>query len=225
MNDQPFAPLQSDIAAHSAGADLPFPTIEPELIDCLATIDDPIVDAAPAAAFGANTIEFTPTVREGASVEDSMSTVMTQEVGEPGADGDLVAHVGRPISSVMDPTLWTVHAEDTIEKVEEILGQLNLNSAPVVGSNGAIIGMIGHHELAQFHVSGKNAKVVQAWEIARIKIFEVSPGDTLEDVAKLMTENNVENISVTEMGRLKGIVSAQGLLTEMLKVLPDAAAK
>ncbi|MES2320275.1 MAG: CBS domain-containing protein [Pseudomonadota bacterium] len=146
---------------------------------------------------------------------------ITPEPAAPLAD-ELAARVSRPISEVMDLTLWTVHAEDSIERVEEILAEQGLSSAPVVGSNGAIIGMIGPPELAQFHIEGKNAKAVQAWEIARIKSFEVSPADSVEDVAKLMAENKIETISVTECGRLKGIVSTQDLLQDMLKVLPDA---
>lgn len=133
---------------------------------------------------------------------------------------ELVSAVHRPISAVMEATLWTVHAEDSIDKVEEILAAQGLASAPVVGSNGAIVGMIGATELAAFHAEGKNAKAVQAWEISRIKTFEVSPTDTVEDVAKLMTENKIEHISVTEFGRLRGVVSAQGLLQEILNVLP-----
>lgn len=134
---------------------------------------------------------------------------------------NLAAQVSRPISEVMEQILWTVHAEDSIERVEQILAEQGLSSAPVVGSNGAIVGMIGQTELVQFHIEGKNPKAVQAWEISRIKSFEVSPGDSVEDVAKLMAENKVENISVTECGRLKGIVSTQDLLQDILKVLPD----
>jgi predicted transcriptional regulator len=137
------------------------------------------------------------------------------------ASDELAAKVHQPISAVMDHTLWTVHAENSIETVEAILAEQGLTSAPVVGSNGAIVGMIGTPELVQFHADGKNAKAVQAWEISRIKHFEVSPGDTVEEVAKLMAENKVESVSVTEFGRLKGVVSTQDLLQEILKVLPD----
>ena len=136
---------------------------------------------------------------------------------------ELAAPVNRPISAVMDATLWTVHAEDSIERVEQILAEQGLSSAPVVGSNGAVIGMLGSAELTQFHFDGKNAKAVQAWEISRITAFEVSPADTLEDVAKLMSDNKIENISVTEFGRLKGIVSTRDLLQELLKGLPEAS--
>lgn len=143
--------------------------------------------------------------------------------GEAAPDSALAIHVGRPISDVMEQTLWTVHAEDSVERVEEILAEQGLTSAPVVGSNGAIVGMIGAPELAQFLSEGKNAKAVQAWEISRIRTFEVSTGATIEEVAKLMAENKVETISVTECGRLKGVVSTQDLLQDILNVLPDEA--
>ena len=168
-----------------------------------------------------NEIEFEP-VSLATMVPSSDPHATAAEVA---VAAELVSTVAKPISDVMEETLWTVHAEDSIEKVEEIFAAQGLASAPVVGSNGAIVGMIGAPELAAFHAEGKNSKAVQAWEISRIKTFEVSPTDTVEDVAKLMTENKIENISVTEFGRLKGIVSAQDLLQEMLNVLPSEPAK
>ncbi|MEJ7806680.1 MAG: CBS domain-containing protein, partial [Telluria sp.] len=165
-------------------------------------------------------IEFEPVVQQAVPQSDPHATA-----AEVAVAAELVSTIGKPISDIMEETLWTVHAEDSIEKVEEIFAAQGLASAPVVGSNGAIVGMIGAPELAAFHAEGKNSKAVQAWEISRIKTFEVSPTDTVEDVAKLMTENKIENISVTEFGRLKGIVSAQDVLQEILNVLPHEAPK
>jgi len=162
-----------------------------------------------------NEIAFEPAQQLPVYEADAQATA-----AEVAVAAELVSVVHRPISAVMEETLWTVHAEDSIEKVEEIFATQGLASAPVVGSNGAIVGMLGAPELAAFHAEGKNAKAVQAWEISRIKTFEVSPTDTVEDVAKLMTENKIENICVTEFGRLKGIVSAQNLLQQILNVLP-----
>ena len=187
--------------------ELPLPVIEPDLV--------------PAAT---NEITFVPTledkVDEAAPLPMALQDVAATEGAEAALVAELVSTVSKPISDVMDQTLWTVHAEDSIDKVESLFASEHLTSAPVVGSNGAIVGMIGAAELAAFHAEGKNAKAVQAWEISRIKTFEVNPTDTLEDVAKLMTENKVENISVTEFGRLKGVVSSQDLLQELLNVMP-----
>ncbi len=198
--------------------DQSFPTIEPELVEQAAAIENPIVDEPmPVIPSQENAIDFTPNSLATLLVTESL--VVAPQEAPPLSD--LASHVGRPISDVMDRTLWTVHAEDTIERVEEILAQQNLASAPVVGSNGAIVGMIGPPELVQFHAEGKNVKAVKAWEISRIRSFEVSPSDSMEEVAKLMAENKVETISVTEFGQLKGVVSTQDLLQEMLKALPD----
>ena len=224
MNDQPLHNIESRESAFGAGAEQPLPTIEPELVAMSVTLDNPVaVDPMPSAQAELATIEFAPV----ADISDAgaIKAASVAPAHEPTPGPGPATHASRPISAVMDQTLWTVHAEDSIERVIEILAEQNLSSAPVVGSNGAIIGMIGVQELSQFHADGKNAKAVQAWEIARIKAFEVSPADTVEAVAKFMAENKIENISVTECGRLKGIVSTQGLLQDMLTVLPDEGGK
>jgi CBS domain-containing protein len=165
-------------------------------------------------------IDFVPAMPQAHAPDDPQATA-----AEVAVAAELVTTVHKPISQVMDEILWTVHAEDHIDRVEEIFAQQGLTSAPVVGSNGAIVGMLGAPELLAFHAEGKNPKAVQAWEISRIRLFEVGPDDTVEDVAKLMTDNALPSIAVTEFGRLKGVVSEHTLLQEILHVLPDERAK
>jgi predicted transcriptional regulator len=189
--------------------DLPLPVIEPDLV--------------PAAT---NTLEFEPSLDVKVPEAEVLASPAELAVAaEVAVAAELVSTVGKPIAAVMQETLWTVHAEDAIDEVEEFFAAQGLTSAPVVGSNGAIIGMLGAPELAAFLGEGKNPKAVQAWEISRIKTFEVNPTDTVEAVAKLMTDNNVDTIAVTEFGRLKGVVSSQALLQEILNVLPTDASR
>jgi CBS domain-containing protein len=199
--------------------ELPLPVIEPDLVPA-ATNEITLVPTLEDKVEEATELPLALEQVSGAQGAPSAPDAAVDHVAEVALAAELVSTVSKPISDVMDQTLWTVHAEDSIDKVETLFASENLTSAPVVGSNGAIIGMIGAAELAAFHAEGKNARAVQAWEISRIKTFEVNPTDTVEDVAKLMTENKVENISVTEFGRLKGVVSSQDLLQELLNVLP-----
>jgi predicted transcriptional regulator len=74
-----------------------------------------------------------------------------------------------------------------------------------------------HAGTGAFPCGEKNAKAVRAWEISRITTFEASPGDTVEDVAKLMAEHDIGNIAVTELGELQGVVSMQSLIQVILK--------
>jgi predicted transcriptional regulator len=188
--------------------DTPLPEIEPERLTA-----------------ASNMIEFDPSHEAPLAQAGPDAPEIAATPAEVAVAAELVSTVHKPIAEVMDQTLWTVHAEDPIDKVEAFFAAQGLSSAPVVGSNGAIVGMIGAAELAAFHAEGKNPKAVQAWEISRIKIFEVNPTDTVEEVAKLMAENKIETISVTEFGFLKGVVSSQDLLKEILNVLPGDASR
>ncbi len=195
--------------------DIPLPEIEPDLVPASSNVIE--FDTSLDARVPQAQAPLTDAPDAGAEIQATPAVVA--------AAVELVSTVHKPIAEVMDQTLWTVHAEDPIDKVEEFFAAQGLSSAPVVGSNGAIVGMIGAPELAAFHAEGKNPKAVQAWEISRIKTFEVNPTDTVEDVAKLMAENKVETISVTEFGFLKGVVSSQDLLKEILNVLPADSGK
>jgi predicted transcriptional regulator len=122
----------------------------------------------------------------------------------------------EPISSMMQEDVQSIDAEDTIEKVELALAERGYTSIPVMGSNGAIVGVIGPVELNRFHAGQGNAKAVRAWEISRCTMFEVSPDGPADDVAKLLAENNLDYIAVTELGALKGYVSARTLEIALL---------
>jgi signal-transduction protein with cAMP-binding, CBS, and nucleotidyltransferase domain len=132
----------------------------------------------------------------------------------------IVPIIEKNISSVMTQNLWTVDANDTIDVVEETMVHHAFTSVSVVGSNGVIVGIIGPKELANFHLQRKNMKVVRAWEISRCMMFEVHPDDLIEEVKKLMIENQIEYLAVTEQGVLKGVVTA----LDMLKCHTNVAA-
>ncbi|HSY28119.1 MAG TPA: CBS domain-containing protein [Burkholderiaceae bacterium] len=132
-----------------------------------------------------------------------------------------IRKLDEPVSSVMEKSLWAVSAIDTVAKVEEMLFTLSTSSVPVIGSNGVIVGIIGPQELTQFLLDGKNAKATRAWEISRCTLFEVNPDESVETVAKLMVENKLDYIAVTEQGVLKGVVSMPDLMQVVLNEKMD----
>ncbi|MES3025264.1 MAG: CBS domain-containing protein [Pseudomonadota bacterium] len=131
------------------------------------------------------------------------------------------AVVARPISFMMETNIKTVHAEDTVADVEQVLGANKFSSVPVVGSNGAIVGMISCQDLVMFHAEKKVAAAVRAWEISRINNFEVGPNASVLEVARLMIEHQVQHVAVTEHGVLLGLVSAIDFVEQL--VINEAA--
>jgi predicted transcriptional regulator len=132
-----------------------------------------------------------------------------------------IRKLDKPVSSVMEKSLWAVSAVDTVAKVEEMLFMLSTSSVPVIGSNDVIVGIIGPQELTQFLLDGKNAKATRAWEISRCTLFEVNPDESVETVAKLMVENKIDYMAVTEQGVLKGVVSMPNLMQVVLNEETD----
>ena len=114
----------------------------------------------------------------------------------------------RPISHMMAKSVWKVDTEDTIESVDTLFASHKLSAVPVVDAKGVIFGIISSPDLLHFHATKKNPKAVRAWELCTYKPVAVSPETPAVEVAKLMIENKIHHILITENGTLRGIVSA-----------------
>ncbi len=129
--------------------------------------------------------------------------------------------MNNPISDMMTKSVWTANTEDTIDKVEDLLNLHRISSVPVVDSEGVIFGIISAPDLIHFHAERKNAKAIRAWEICMHRPIEVSPSMPIGDVAKLMVNNRIHHVVVTENRRVQGFVSALDFVEQY--VLQDAA--
>jgi predicted transcriptional regulator len=120
------------------------------------------------------------------------------------------------VSLIMERNLMAVNALDSVAKVEELLFVESSPAVPVIDDEGAVIGIIGPQELTRFHFGKKNTHAVQAWEISRCTMFAVSPDDGIDEVAKMMADNKLDYIAVTEDGILQGILSLPDLIHVIL---------
>jgi signal-transduction protein with cAMP-binding, CBS, and nucleotidyltransferase domain len=114
----------------------------------------------------------------------------------------------KPIASMMTKCVWTADSEDTVERVEELLSSHRISSVPVVDSQGVIFGIISASDLVRFHAAQKNPKAVRAWEIGTHKPIEVGPTALTGEVARLMVENRIHHVVVSENRAIVGMVSS-----------------
>lgn len=112
------------------------------------------------------------------------------------------------LSCVMTPGILTVGAEDTIEKVDCMMASNKLSALPVTDANGGIFGIITTRDLLNFYAAKKNPKVLRAWEGCTHKIITTNSGTSLAAIAKLMKDNHILHVPITENGKLCGLVSA-----------------
>jgi CBS domain-containing protein len=100
------------------------------------------------------------------------------------------------VSTTADAAIWTV-ARQLIER--------GYGGMPVLGPDGALIGM-----LSGFDVISKDGATVG--EIMSRGVVWASPDDSLEDVIQLMGLHGIRRVPVCRDGALIGIISRSDLL-------------
>ena len=114
----------------------------------------------------------------------------------------------QSIASLKRREVHQVGADDTIASVEKQMLTRGLSWAPVVDEGGATLGVIGSQDLLRFHVDGKDAGKVCAWQICTYKPIAVPPDASVAEVARLMVEAGIHHVVVQDGNALKGVVSS-----------------
>ena len=116
--------------------------------------------------------------------------------------------MSQAISSLMQREVCSVGPDDTMQAVEAQMVARGLSWAPVVDTNGAVLGVISSVDLLRLHADGKEAAKVCAWQICTYKPIAVRPDTPVSQVARLMMETNVHHVIVTEGSDIMGVVSS-----------------
>ena len=92
-----------------------------------------------------------------------------------------------------------------------------VSSAIVVDDFGEVFGVITDSDIAYFEQQGRSLKSSLAWELCSHKLLEADVDTPVEDVARLMLNNNVHHVIVT-VGDKKaaGIISALDVIDELI---------
>jgi len=117
----------------------------------------------------------------------------------------------------MEKNIVIADIDDTAERVIEILDSHKLSCVPIVESNGNCFGVISATDFIHFYNAHKNPKAVHAWEICTHKIIEVNSDISIEQASKLMIENKIHHLVITEARKIVGIISSIDLLRESLE--------
>lgn len=115
--------------------------------------------------------------------------------------------MNKPISSLMTSPAWAVGMDDKVETIEALMTRQRLSWVPVVGPNGAIIGVISLSDLLQSHVRKNDPARVAAWQICSYRPTSVDADTSVADVARLMVERKIHHVVVTRTEGMVGVVS------------------
>ena len=124
----------------------------------------------------------------------------------------------QQITSVMEHKVVTVSLNDTAETVERVMDTENLSCVPVINKDGECFGVISAPDLVHFHQARKNPLAEKAWEMCTHQMIEVSADISIEDAARLMIDNEIHHLIVTDGHSIQGIVSSLDILRGCLPV-------
>jgi len=115
-----------------------------------------------------------------------------------------------PISALLHhkgSTVWTISPEATVFDAIQLMADKNIG-ALLVMAGGVLVGVITERDYTRkVALAGKTSRQTRVREILSNKIVTVTPGESIEDCMRLMTENRVRHLPVVQNEEVHGIVS------------------
>jgi CBS domain-containing protein len=133
------------------------------------------------------------------------------------------------VSDVMTSDVTMVAASASLRTAAAVLFSEGISGAPVVGDDGALVGVVSEHDLLARQAppaSGLGRRVAEqrrrhyAQSVAAacsLPAVVVAPDASVRDAAQMMLEHNIARLVVTEGGAIVGIVTRHDVLAALLR--------
>lgn len=100
----------------------------------------------------------------------------------------------------MSSPVISVSVDAAIGEVAEVLRDNRISAVPVVGANGALVGLVSEYDLLAR--SGDTAA-----DVMTTSVVTVSPDTAVSDVRHLLVDRRIRRVPIVAGGELVGIVS------------------
>ncbi len=120
------------------------------------------------------------------------------------------------VSEFMQTDLFTVHGDDIIEFVADLMDWRKTNFALVEDDAGKLVGVVTMKRVLNHLVKNKNLKKDGEFLLVKDIMFKnpitVSQDTDIETAAKLIIENKIENLPVVKNNELIGVLTTSDFL-------------
>ena len=121
-----------------------------------------------------------------------------------GKIGDLLSQKGGQV--------WTVTPEAMVFDAIHMMAEKNVG-ALLVTDQGKLIGIISERDYTRkVALKGKSSKQTPVREILSTHVVHVSPGHTIEECMRIMTDHRIRHLPVLEADKIVGVVSIGDLV-------------
>jgi CBS domain-containing protein len=113
-------------------------------------------------------------------------------------------------------------ADATAQEAAELLTRPEVRAVLVVDGDRLVGVVTGEVLVEQVVAAGRDPRATPAGEVAVPVTLTTSPDEQVEDAYRLMEEEDVERLPVTEDGRLVGVLSRSALTRRLAEDEPPA---
>jgi CBS domain-containing protein/gamma-glutamylcysteine synthetase len=119
------------------------------------------------------------------------------------------------VSECMTTDVFTVHKEDIIELVAELMDWNNIEYMPVEDTKGKLIGLISIKQIMRYYVRSSNSdqkSQITVEDIMKKDIVTASPDETIVEAMRKMRDKKVSSLPVVQGDELIGLITDRNLL-------------
>ena len=108
--------------------------------------------------------------------------------------------------------VWTVTPDTTVFEAIQLMSEKNIG-ALLVTERDKLVGILSERDYTRkVALKGKTSKELKVREILSDHVLSVTPGHTVEECLRLMTENRVRHLPVLDGEKITGVVSIGDLV-------------
>lgn len=128
------------------------------------------------------------------------------------------------VDAAMTQSVITVSPETSIKDAARLLVSCGISALPVVGRNGALVGIVSEADLLRLETRPDpraqaapipptaNTTPMAVAAVMTTRVVTVRPEEDTADAARLMIDAGVKRLPVVEGGKLVGIISRRDLI-------------
>lgn len=118
------------------------------------------------------------------------------------------------VRDIMTQNILSVDEEESVLKASQIMRDANVGAVPV-RSGDEIVGIITDRDIVLRNVAdGQDVNNTPCKDVMTASVVTCTPDMDVDEVAKLMADNQIRRIPVVENGKIVGMVSLGDLATQ-----------
>jgi len=118
------------------------------------------------------------------------------------------------VKDIMTKNVAYANPSSTVTEVAQLMQKHNVGSIPVCDQNG-IVGVVTDRDIVVRNVAhGTNPQSMKVSNVMTSQVTTASPDMDIDDVSRIMAQNQIRRIPVVENNKLVGIVALGDVATD-----------